>query len=190
MRTDTRLRITAIAGALAAAAAAGAPAGAAPRIVGPGPCAGADLVPDAGNIGAVRRATLCLVNRERANRGLPRLRANRALATASQRYARQMVAQTFFDHTSPGGTTFIQRIERTSYLSSANGWSLGENLAWGGGSLSTPRAIVRAWMGSAGHRANILQRGFREAGIGVALGTPTGSGSGATYANEFGRRGR
>jgi uncharacterized protein YkwD len=43
-------------------------------------------------------------------------------------------------------------------------------------------------MHSAGHRRNILDRSFREIGIGIAIGSPRG-GSGATYVNEFGHRG-
>ena len=38
----------------------------------------------------------------------------------------------------------------------------GENLAWGSGSRSTPSSIVRAWMASDGHRANILSAAFRD----------------------------
>jgi uncharacterized protein YkwD len=44
------------------------------------------------------------------------------------------------------------------------------------------------WMKSPGHRANVLRRGYREIGAGLAQGTPRG-GSGATFAHEFGRRG-
>jgi uncharacterized protein YkwD len=81
-----------------------------------------------------------------------------------------------------------QRIKRTNYLRGARGWTLGENLAWGTGSAATPARIVSAWMHSPGHRRNILDRRYREFGIGLALGAPTG-GPGATYVNEFGRRG-
>ncbi len=45
--------------------------------------------------------------------------------------------------------------------------------------------MVRGWMNSAGHRANILSRQFRLIGIGIANGRPTGGG-GATYATDFG----
>jgi uncharacterized protein YkwD len=98
-----------------------------------------------------------------------------------------MVRQRFFDHVSPGGSTMAQRIKRTNYLDGRRGWSLGENLAWGSGSLATPAEIVDGWMHSAGHRRNILDAGFREIGIGIALGSPTG-GAGATYVNDFGSR--
>jgi uncharacterized protein YkwD len=154
-------------------------------------CANADLVPANGNLGQVRRATMCLVNRQRSAHGLGRLHANRALGGVAQHYAVKMVAQTFFDHVSPGGSTFITRIQNTSYLHGARGWSIGENIAYGSGSLSTPRKIVRAWMNSAGHRANILNGTFHDMGMGIEPGTPVGGGGGgATYVNEFGTRTR
>ena len=44
-------------------------------------------------------------------------------------------------------------------------------------------------MGSPPHRANILNRRFREIGIGVVLGAPQpGTDHAATYATSFGTR--
>jgi uncharacterized protein YkwD len=151
-------------------------------------CANADATPAADNLGKVERATLCLLNQQRSHHHLSRLRANRPLRTVARRYARLMVSKGFFDHVSPSGSTFVQRIQGSSYLSAARGWALGENLAWGSGPLATPREIVKAWMHSPGHRHNILDGHYRDAGLGVALGTPVGGAPGATYANEFGQR--
>jgi uncharacterized protein YkwD len=151
-------------------------------------CAAASLKPSAANAPQVHHATLCLLNEERTSRGLPRLREQGSLTGVARAYARLMVSERFFDHVSPGGSTMAQRIKRTNYLDGTHGWSLGENLAWGSGSLATPAQIVDAWMHSAGHRANILDGSFREIGIGIAIGSPTG-GQGATYVNEFGQRG-
>jgi uncharacterized protein YkwD len=151
-------------------------------------CRGAQLTPTTAHAVQIRRATLCLLNRERARHGLRRLRLHRSLSHAARKYARLMVAKRFFSHVSPAGSTMARRVKRTRYLRHTRGWSLGENLAWGSGSAATPARIVNAWMRSAGHRRNILDRSFREIGIGLALGAPVG-GSGATYVNEFGRRG-
>ena len=150
-------------------------------------CAGVNLTPTAASATKVRIATLCLLNRQRTLHGLRRLRAQRSLSHAATNYARLMVSKHFFDHVSPAGSTMAQRIGRTAYLHHTRAWSLGENLAWGAGSASTPAQIVNAWMHSPGHRRNILDPSFKEIGIGVALGAPTGA-SGATYVNEFGRR--
>ena len=48
---------------------------------------------------------------------------------------------------------------------------IGENLAWGTLQLSTPQAIVAAWIASPGHLANILEAQYRETGIGVSPGS-------------------
>lgn len=152
-------------------------------------CRGANLTPSPRTAVAVRHATLCLLNRERARHGLRRLREHRSLGHAAKKYARLMVAKRFFDHVSPAGSTMSSRVKRTNYLKRTRAWSLGENIAWGSSGAATPARIVNAWMHSAGHRANILNGKFREIGIGIALGAPNG-GSGATYVNDFGLRTR
>jgi uncharacterized protein YkwD len=43
-------------------------------------------------------------------------------------------------------------------------------------------------MNSAGHKANILKRAYRDMGIGVTLGIPSGDGKGATITVDFGVR--
>ena len=58
----------------------------------------------------------------------------------------------------------LARIKATTYLRDVTSWSVGENLAWGSGTLATPRAMVRAWMQSADHRANLLDRHFADVG--------------------------
>jgi uncharacterized protein YkwD len=174
--------LLAVAAALVLLALAAAPALAAP-------CPGADRAPSAQGAGQARAATLCLVNAERRRHGLRRLRLHGELQRASQRYARDMVARRFFSHVSPGGARLTARIRAAgAYLDRARGFRVGENLAWGPSGAATPREIVRSWLGSPGHRRNMLDRRFREVGLGIALGTPTGRG-GATYANQFGVRG-
>jgi uncharacterized protein YkwD len=153
-------------------------------------CRGAWTSPTAANVAVVRRATLCLLNRQRAVRGLRRLREQRSLQHAAGSYAHLMVVRGFFDHVSPGGSTMVQRIERTAYLHGARAWSVGENLAWGAGSAAAPAQIVSAWMHSPPHRANILNRRFREIGIGIVQGAPARGRSGGTYTTEFGTRHR
>jgi uncharacterized protein YkwD len=151
-------------------------------------CANADATPASDNLAKVERATLCLLNKQRVQHHLDRLRLSSPLRAVARKYAHLMVAESFFDHVAPSGSTFVQRIEHSTYLTGSSGWSLGENLAWGDGTLSTPRQIVRAWMHSPEHRHNILTAAYRDAGLGVALGTPVDGAPGATYANEFGRR--
>ena len=151
-------------------------------------CANANVRPAAGNLDEVRDAVLCLHNRERARRGLPSLRENAKLRTAAARHSDRMVDGRYFNHVSPGGSTMMDRIRATGYLSSVRAWSVGENIAWGTGRLATAEQITEGWMRSAGHRANILNGRFREIGIGVKLGVPTQSRGGATHTATFGFR--
>jgi uncharacterized protein YkwD len=154
-------------------------------------CESADALPGQASVTDARDAVLCLMNAQRTARGLKRLRAQPDLAEAAGRFARQMVRDRFFDHTSPGGSTMVSRIKATSYLRDAVRWTVGENLAWGTGTEATPRATVDAWMHSADHRANLLDRGFAEVGIGIAVGAPAqlqADETGGTYVTDFGRR--
>lgn len=152
-------------------------------------CAGAYVEPTGFNLPDLGGATLCLLNEERAERGLDPLRSSGALQTVAEQYAWLMVTRSFFDHVGPQGSTFIDRIKQSDYLDAGDGFFVGENLAWGGGPLATPERIVYAWMDSPAHRANILNGRFRAIGIGVAFGVPVADGGqGATYVNEFGMR--
>jgi uncharacterized protein YkwD len=172
----------AVAGVLAATVAA-APAHAA--------CAGADVMPSSANAAKVRKATLCLLNVQRRAHGLRKLRENSKLRHAAAGYSRLMVSQGFFSHVSPGGSTLESRVNSTHYLDGARSWSIGENIAWGTGRLGTPRAIVKAWMNSPGHRDNILNGTYRDIGIGIATGAPIPAGAaagGGTYTTDFGYR--
>ena len=154
-------------------------------------CVSADAMPGQAAVEDLRAATLCLMNAERTARALGRLQAEPVLGRVASSYARQMVRGQFFDHTSPAGSTMLARIKATTYLREVTSWSVGENLAWVSGNLATPRAMVRAWMQSAEHRANLLDRHFADIGIGVAAGAPVAlepGELGGTYVTDFGRR--
>jgi len=156
-------------------------------------CANADVTPSPSSMPVVRTAILCLLNAQRAAHGELALHANASLAHAAGNYSLAMVREGFFDHVSPAGSTLVSRVHRTTYLNGARGWALAENIAYGTGGASTPKAIVRMWMHSAGHRANILNPRYRDIGIGAALGAPVqvgGASAAATYTTDFGQRTR
>jgi uncharacterized protein YkwD len=152
-------------------------------------CANTTVQPAPGNLRLVRAAVLCLHNRERRAHGLSPLRENTRLRRAAKGHSGDMVAQGYFAHDSLSGAGMADRILGTGYAR-GQGWSLGENIAWGTGSLATAAEIQRAWMNSPGHRDNILRREFREIGIGIAVGAPVDAGGldGATYTADFGVR--
>jgi uncharacterized protein YkwD len=152
-------------------------------------CAHTQLTPTTQNIKLIRAATLCLINRERVTRGERPLRANLRLRRAAQAHTDSMAFSDYFEHVGPAGQTPLARMRDAGYISSRVGYEVGENIAWGTLSLSTPRAIVATWMASPGHRANILDPRYRETGIGVSPHPPAALAhgqAGAIYTQDFG----
>lgn len=135
----------------------------------------------------LEQAVLCLVNEERAERGLRGLRANTSLERAAAGHAHDMVERDYFSHVSLGGRDVLERLRAHGYAR-GGGWRIGENIAWGTGRYATPRHIVRMWMNSPGHRRLILEGSFDEAGVGMARGAPRRRTRNAgTYVLDFGR---
>ena len=137
-------------------------------------------------------ATLCLLNRERARRGLRPLRLDRRLTRAARAHSADMVRRRYFQHDSPNGRTPFDRMLATRYVPRGAAWALAENIGWGTDVLAQPAALVKAWMKSPGHRRNILDGRFREIGIGIVPGVPVrdrglADQPGATYTTDFGR---
>jgi uncharacterized protein YkwD len=104
-------------------------------------------------------------NRERRERGLPRLKHDSALDAAARLHARRMLEQGFFDHKDPAGSGPADRVKR---FAKRRYVIVGENIAAG---FDSTRATCRGWMHSRGHRANILRRSFTRIGGGYASGS-------------------
>ncbi|WP_053227066.1 CAP domain-containing protein [Solirubrobacter soli] len=151
-------------------------------------CQNTTVLPTAQNLELVRAAILCLHNQIRAQNNLPLLKDNAKLRKAAVGHSADMVGEGFFDHTSPNGDSFVDRILDAGYAKRNDGWTLGENLAWGTGDLSSAQGVMDAWMNSAGHKANILKRAYKEVGIGIKLGVPSDDGVGATITTDFGAK--
>jgi uncharacterized protein YkwD len=152
-------------------------------------CAGSGARPTHATLARARHATICLINRARSQHGLGSLRNAALLDRAAAAHSRDMVRRDFFSHNSPGGSTPSQRIDHTGYLNGARSWAIGETIAWGTGRLASPASIVRGWLHSPEHRAILLDGRFRDLGIGVAIGAPSGGRGGATFTGDFGARG-
>jgi uncharacterized protein YkwD len=185
-----------LAGALAATGAAATPVALAAshrqserRAAAPAPCANANLTPTSENIPQIATATLCLINRQRVLHHERPLRDNTDLDRAATAHSEDMVAKDYFDHTSPSGEAMIDRIKASGYLTRGYGYEVGENIECGTLWLATPASTVAAWMGSPGHRANILNSRFVDSGIGVVAQSPAeyaDNQTGATYTQDFG----
>lgn len=155
--------------------------------VGASPCGAVGLGPDSVGIEQARALTLCLLNRERARRGLAALQPRAQLQLAAQRHSEDMVARRFFEHETPEGADPQRRMLAAGYPSD-NAFT-GENIAWATGPKGSPGAIVDLWMHSPPHKRNILRPQFTEIGVGIAPGapqTPRSDDPPWTYTTDFG----
>ncbi|WP_241562575.1 CAP domain-containing protein [Streptomyces hoynatensis] len=129
--------------------------------------------PDADPESAAVLQVLSLVNAERGQAGCQPLTLDAQLGALAQDFSEDMAARGFFDHTDPDGLTPWDRAQVAGI-----GNLGGENIARG---QQDAQAVMDAWMGSEGHRANILNCEFRTLGVGVHFGT-----GGPWWTQDFG----
>ncbi|MEV4508827.1 CAP domain-containing protein [Dactylosporangium sp. NPDC049525] len=154
------------AGGVEGAAASAEPSTAAPTSATPTkaqttpPAKPKTTAPAAGNA-SYEQQVLTIVNTERAKAGCKPLAYNAKLTTAARKHSQDMATNNYFSHTSQDGTSFATRITNAGYK-----WSgAAENIAKG---QRTPADVMNAWMNSSGHRANILNCGLKDLGVGLA----------------------
>jgi uncharacterized protein YkwD len=140
-------------------------------------CAHAFLRPNGRNARKLRSAVACLVNVQRAARGLPALRPSRRLQRAAKRHANDLASRGYFGHTVPGGPALADRLRLAGFWPA----DAAENLAQATGVLATPFSVVLAWMHSDGHSDNLFDRGFTHLATAVSVG-----GAAAYYTSDFG----
>lgn len=111
---------------------------------------------------ASEQTMLNLVNKERQTQGLSTLSYDPPLQAVAREYARFMLVNGFFSHTSTDGSSAADRVQRADikYI------TLGENLAFAPDVYIAHQGLIN----SPGHRKNILSPDFGKAGIGVADG--------------------
>ena len=130
--------------------------------------------------GASVEVMICLHNYARHEAGLPLFRSPLRLTRAARAKDADVV-RCGFSHTACGHA-FEHRINQAGYR-----WTrVGENLAFGSGSLGRPYTIFSSWMRSPEHRVNILSPGFRDLGIAVRLGSFSGYSNASVWVAEFG----
>ena len=117
--------------------------------------------PATGGMSNAEAEVLRLVNAERAKAGCGALRSNGILLAVARAHSRDMGVKRYFDHTSQDGRSPFDRMRAAGY----RGGLMGENIAAG---QPTAAAVMKSWMNSPGHKANILNCGYKVIGIGVA----------------------
>ncbi|TMS00730.1 CAP domain-containing protein [Nonomuraea basaltis] len=115
---------------------------------------------------AAETAVVKLTNEARAKNGCRPLVHDAKLHLAADRHSADMAANNYFDHDSRDGRTFDRRIRATGFAFTR----AAENIAKGQPSAA---AVVRAWLNSPGHRANIMNCAFTHIGVGHNAKGPT-----------------
>jgi uncharacterized protein YkwD len=103
---------------------------------------------------------ICLINQFRSRGGLPSLAPRGQLDAAAQRHDDQMVAEDYFGHGGPTGSSPGLRISASGFSWGA----YGEAISTG---FRTPRRAVAAWLRSVEHCQILLSPEYRYIGIGV-----------------------
>jgi uncharacterized protein YkwD len=116
----------------------------------------------------LRKAVICLINRQRHQRDADSLSRSRKLQKAAQKHTRVIVEEECFAHQCPGEPELEQRIRQVGYLVGAKTWGYAEST----GCAESPAAMVANWLEARFHRMNLLGRKFRDVGIGAAHGGP------------------
>lgn len=98
-----------------------------------------------------------LVNTERAKAGLPALELQKDITAAANVRAKEIKQS--FSHTRPNGSSFSSALKEQGITYRGSG----ENIAWG---QKSPEQVMAGWMNSDGHRANILNKNFKNIGVG------------------------
>ncbi len=125
----------------------------------PAPTSGSGC--DGGNT-SIESAVLSGVNYQREQAGVAPLQASSALFSAARGHSQDMATNNFFSHTGSNGSSPFDRISSAGFSYSA----AAENIYAGNGSYNSASSAVGWWMGSDGHRENMLNPTYTYAGVG------------------------
>jgi hypothetical protein len=118
------------------------------------------------------------INKERSARGLSALRLDSTLSASADRRSQVLVNLGSLIHVSSAPGTSWPELVEAGYINTY----AGENLALG---LETADALVREWMNSPSHRANILSPDYHDVGIGITRGAYKGASQPVSYVVAF-----
>jgi uncharacterized protein YkwD len=103
-----------------------------------------------------------LTNKQRALHGCKPVRVEARLTRAARAHSAYMATGGAFSHTGRGGSSFDARTRAAGYPR-----PLSENIAFG---YRTGLDVVKAWLASPGHRANLLNCRATTVGVGAVYG--------------------
>jgi uncharacterized protein YkwD len=114
----------------------------------------------------LERQAFAIINEKRTVNGLPPLKWSEEIARVARLHSVNMARYKFFSHTGIDGSLVNNRAD----LLGISQWlSIGENIAFNRGFKKPVESACQQWMNSPSHRENILDRGWRQSGVGLAI---------------------
>jgi uncharacterized protein YkwD len=118
------------------------------------------------HLSALESQLLAQINLTRGRHGLRPVRLSVPLTAAADQHSQSMAQKGYFSHDSANGGSFFKRIASFYTYRGYSNWSAGENILYSTPDIDSSGAL-RLWMNSPEHRANLLNRSWREIGIGA-----------------------
>lgn len=117
-------------------------------------------------IASVEKQAFDLINKKRADAGLEPLVWNDQLSDLARLHSQDMADQKNFSHRGSDGSMVDDRADR---LGITNWSAIGENIAFERGFSDAANFAVERWMESPAHKQNLLDKRWKETGMGVAI---------------------
>jgi uncharacterized protein YkwD len=115
-----------------------------------------------GSAMATAKEVVAIMNAARAKAGCGPLKINAKLMAAAKVHATNMAVKDFFGHANKDGSKFSKRVKKQGYKYHR----VAENILAG---IATARDAAYGWLGSPGHRRNILDCKLKDTGVAVAF---------------------
>jgi uncharacterized protein YkwD len=120
----------------------------------------------AATVADLEKKAFQLINQKRAEIGLGPLVWNETVAKIARLHSENMAQFKFFSHTGRDGSTVSDRADS---LGISRWRAIAENIAFNRGYEKPVESAVERWMQSTGHRENLLNGGWQESGLGIAV---------------------
>jgi len=125
-----------------------------------------NFLPVSAQVAKLEMQVFEIINNKRLEGGLSPLKWSDEMAQVARQHSVNMADQKFFSHIGKDGLLVSDRADALGF---SNWRAIGENIAYNQGYDKPAEFACERWMLSQAHRENILNRQWKEAGIGVAI---------------------
>jgi len=124
------------------------------------------VVKPAAAVAAIEIQTFDLINKLRTDAGLEPLVWREDLAELAREHSQDMADRKYFSHHGSDGSMVDDRADK---LGISNWAAIGENIAFLRGFDEVAASAVQRWLESPAHKQNLLDKRWKETGMGVAV---------------------